>query len=82
MLCHVTRCFRMCVLGKRLLKDIHIEDCNKKPGGPLEQLFCGNSSRSCDQYYSTHNVTIVRGIKGLASGVLLGTIAYYIHTYV
>lgn len=62
----------MCVLGNRLLKDINIASCNKNPGGPLEQIFCPNSTRSCDPYYSDHNVTIVRGIKGLASGVILG----------
>lgn len=60
----------MCVLGKRLLKDISLEDCNKTEGGPLHQLFCVNST--CDSYYLTHNVSIVRGIKGLSSGVLLG----------
>ncbi|XP_052758040.1 solute carrier family 12 member 4 isoform X4 [Galleria mellonella] len=58
---------QMCVLGKRLLKDIHISNCTKAPKGELEQLFCPN--KTCDPYYSAHNVSIVQGIKGLSSGV-------------
>ncbi|XP_063616290.1 solute carrier family 12 member 4 isoform X5 [Cydia splendana] len=58
---------QMCVLGKRLLKDIHISNCTKTVGGELEKLFCAN--RTCDEYYKTHDVQIVQGIKGLASGV-------------
>jgi potassium/chloride transporter 4/5/6 len=68
--------FSMCVLGKRLLKDISMNDCNKEPFGPLHQIFCGNSSSgnegSCDPYFEAHNVSKVRGIKGLSSGVFLG----------
>jgi hypothetical protein len=62
--------FSMCVLGKRLLRDISISDCNKNTSGPLHQIFCGNST--CDPYYEENDVYIVRGIKGLASGVFLG----------
>ncbi|CAF4796550.1 unnamed protein product [Pieris macdunnoughi] len=58
---------QMCVLGKRLLKDIHINNCTKSPGGELEQIFCPNNT--CDPYYQIHEVSIVQGIKGLASGV-------------
>ncbi|XP_063395594.1 solute carrier family 12 member 6 isoform X5 [Cydia fagiglandana] len=58
---------QMCVLGKRLLKDIHISNCTKKAGGELEKIFCAN--RTCDEYYKTHDVQVVQGIKGLASGV-------------
>lgn len=60
----------MCVLGNRLLKDIHITDCNKTDTGVLHDIFCVNST--CDPYYLNHNVTVVRGIKGLSSGVILG----------
>jgi potassium/chloride transporter 4/5/6 len=66
----------MCVLGKRLLKDISISDCHKKPHSPLYSIFCGNSSAenldSCDPYFVENNVSQVRGIKGLSSGVFLG----------
>ncbi|KPI95065.1 Solute carrier family 12 member 6 [Papilio xuthus] len=58
---------QMCVLGKRLLKDINIDNCTKDVGGELHQLFCPNNL--CDPYYAAHNVNIVQGIKGLASGV-------------
>jgi potassium/chloride transporter 4/5/6 len=66
--------YSMCVLGKRLLKDISIDDCYKNSSG-LYQIFCGNSSgnvSSCDPYYEANNVSKVRGVKGLSSGVFLG----------
>lgn len=67
---------RMCVLGRRLLKDINVlTECNKNTSGILHQLYCGNSSTSkCDPYYMENDVTIINGIRGLASGVFLGTI--------
>lgn len=52
----------MCVLGKRLMKDINIENCTKQVGGPLYELFCPNKTK-CDPYFMTHNLSIVRGIK-------------------
>ncbi|XP_053620979.1 solute carrier family 12 member 4 isoform X3 [Plodia interpunctella] len=58
---------QMCILGKRLLKDIHISDCAKNITGPLYKLFCPNNT--CDPYFLAHNVSIVKGIKGLSSGV-------------
>ncbi|XP_077296513.1 solute carrier family 12 member kcc isoform X2 [Arctopsyche grandis] len=63
----------MCVLGKRLMKDINIENCTKQVGGPLYELFCPN--KTCDPYFMTHNLSIVRGIKGLASGVFFDNLA-------
>ncbi|XP_070149293.1 solute carrier family 12 member 4 isoform X1 [Polyergus mexicanus] len=64
---------KMCVLGRRLLKDINVlSDCNKNVSGVLHSIYCGNSTRSkCDPYYTENNVTIVNGIRGLASGVFL-----------
>lgn len=53
--------YRMCVLGKRLLKDIHIENCTKIPGGELHQTFCPNNT--CDPYFVAHEVSVVQGIK-------------------
>ncbi|KAJ1523941.1 hypothetical protein ONE63_010490 [Megalurothrips usitatus] len=64
----------MCVLGKRLLKDVSLDNCTKTPGGFLHRQFC-NKDGLCDPYYSTNNVTKVRGIKGLASGVFFDNIA-------
>ncbi|XP_065165264.1 solute carrier family 12 member 4 isoform X3 [Atheta coriaria] len=64
----------MCVLGKRLLKDIPMASCNKTVGGDLHRIFCNSTNSICDPYYKANNVTIVRGIKGLSSGVLLDNI--------
>ncbi|KAK6642647.1 hypothetical protein RUM43_004149 [Polyplax serrata] len=67
----------MCVLGNRLLKDIDISDCNKT-AEPLRAIFCGNTTDdpelNCDPYWLKNNVSIVRGIKGLSSGVFLDNI--------
>ncbi|XP_067002016.2 solute carrier family 12 member 4 isoform X2 [Anabrus simplex] len=69
---------RMCVLGKRLLKDIDISECNKDVNGTLHKLFCSNTlnntAGSCEPYYEANEVSIVNGIKGLASGVFLDNI--------
>lgn len=51
----------MCVLGRRLLKDIHILNCTKNVTGELHKLFCPDNV--CDPYYAAHNVSIVPGIK-------------------
>nr|XP_023024078.1 solute carrier family 12 member 6 [Leptinotarsa decemlineata] len=65
----------MCVLGKRLLKlDNTLEDCHKNETGLLHKMFCSNETSVCDPYYLAHNVTIERGIKGLASGVFFDNI--------
>lgn len=68
--------FRLCVLGRRLLKDITVlTDCNKNVNGPLHQIYC--NSTKCDPYYLENNITIVNGIRGLASGVFLGEIIIF-----
>lgn len=64
------------MLGRRLLKDINVlTDCNKNVTGALHKIYCGNSTQytKCDPYYIENNVTLVDGIRGLASGVFLGT---------
>lgn len=43
----------MCVLGKRLLKDMKLEDCHKTVGGFLHQTYCNSTTRSCDPYYES-----------------------------
>ncbi|XP_076261181.1 solute carrier family 12 member kcc isoform X1 [Rhynchophorus ferrugineus] len=62
----------MCVLGTRLLKVEDLSECHKNVSGSLYQTFCPNDQ--CDPYWSTHNLTIERGIKGLASGVFFDNI--------
>lgn len=65
---------KICVLGKRLLKDLDVEnDCNKNHGGVLEKLFCVNGT-NCDPYYNQSKLEIKNGIRGLASGVFLENI--------
>ncbi|XP_054278489.1 solute carrier family 12 member 4 isoform X2 [Macrosteles quadrilineatus] len=68
---------KMCVLGKRLLKDINIENCTKEEGGPLFNLFCNSSTgglAGCDPYFQEHNISIANGIMGLSSGVFFTNI--------
>lgn len=67
----------MCVLGKRLLKDISNAECNKTFNGTLYRIFCPNATAGCDPYFENNNVTLVQGIKGLASGVFMGKIIKY-----
>ncbi|XP_055692183.1 solute carrier family 12 member 4 isoform X4 [Lutzomyia longipalpis] len=62
----------MCILGNRLLKDIAIENCTQEEGGQLWNIFC--AEQPCDPYFLSHNVTTVRGIRGLASGVFFENI--------
>nr|XP_029721458.1 solute carrier family 12 member 4 isoform X3 [Aedes albopictus] len=62
----------MCVLGKRLLRDIAVDNCTKEVGGPLYNTFCEGGE--CDPYFTEHNVSLVRGIKGLKSGVFFDNI--------
>lgn len=43
----------MCVLGKRLLKDITIDQCDKSTTGALWKTFCNSTySSSCDPYFA------------------------------
>ncbi|KAK9751887.1 Amino acid permease [Popillia japonica] len=58
----------LCVLGNRLLKDVGPGNCNKTEGGVLYNIFC---NVTCDPYFLNNDVTVVQGIKGIASGVLL-----------
>lgn len=64
----------MCVLGKRLIQMNDTRDCTK---AFLRPYYCANDSQlSCDPYYMKHNVSVVKGIRGITSGVLRG--AYYL----
>jgi hypothetical protein len=33
----------------------------------------------CDEYFENNNVTVTRGIKGLASGVIMDNVRQIIH---
>lgn len=41
----------MCVLGKRLVKDITIDQCYKNGTGALHDMFCNATTGICDEYY-------------------------------
>lgn len=71
---NVFYCIRLCVLGKRLLKDITMDQCNKN-STVMANIFCPNNASSCDPYYLEHDLTIVNGIRGLASGVFFSKYA-------
>lgn len=62
----------MCSLGTRLLKDMDLENCNKNVGGYLYNMYCANGTKPCDKYFEAHNTTIVKGIRGIKSGVFFG----------
>ncbi|XP_016941016.1 solute carrier family 12 member 6 isoform X2 [Drosophila suzukii] len=61
----------MCVLGKRLLKDIPLENCTKEDSF-MRDIYCPDGK--CEEYFLANNVTKVKGIKGLASGVFYDNI--------
>ncbi|XP_076165217.1 solute carrier family 12 member kcc isoform X2 [Ptiloglossa arizonensis] len=74
---HGNESLKMCVLGRRLLKDIDVlTKCNKNVSGVLHQIYCGNNTvpGKCDPYYEENNLTITNGIRGLSSGVFLENI--------
>jgi hypothetical protein len=71
--------FSVCILGKRLLKDIPVENCTKEIDGPLYDIFCQN--RVCDPYFNAHNTSVERGIKGLKSGVFWNNLYPYFLDY-
>lgn len=49
----------MCVLGKRLLKDIALDQCDKSiKNGTLYNIFC-NSTGHCDPYYAGKTIFAV-----------------------
>ncbi|XP_017045012.1 solute carrier family 12 member 6 isoform X1 [Drosophila ficusphila] len=62
---------QMCVLGKRLLKDIPIANCTKEDSF-MRDIYCPGGK--CEEYFLANNVTQVQGIKGLASGVFYDNI--------
>ncbi|XP_023245325.1 solute carrier family 12 member 6 [Copidosoma floridanum] len=61
---------KMCILGKRLLKDINVQAHCYKYSAFLNKTFCTNErGNQCDPYYLTSDVSIRTGIRGLYSGV-------------
>lgn len=61
-----------CVFGKRLIQMNDTKDCTSSF---LRQFYCTNrSDTSCDPYFlnDQNKPHVVKGIKGLTSGVLRG----------
>jgi len=71
----------MCFLGNRLLKQEDSGNCTKEEGTALYDLFCAVNSKTqevvCDPYFEAHNTSLVRGVKGLASGVFFDNLKPY-----
>ncbi|XP_006876963.1 PREDICTED: solute carrier family 12 member 7 [Chrysochloris asiatica] len=70
----------VCLLGNRTLSRRSFDICAKTHSSPngtaptaLWGLFCNGSASdgSCDEYFSQNNLTIIQGIPGVASGVVL-----------
>lgn len=62
----------LCVLGNRLMKiDIDAIPCNKSN---LRSAYCpaNGPDSACDPYFLKENLTVLKGIRGLTSGVLKG----------
>ncbi|KAI4885893.1 hypothetical protein NFI96_032836 [Prochilodus magdalenae] len=68
--------FQVCLLGNRTLKNLYFDKCVKtevtdntnSSTKQLWNMFCCNTS--CDAYYAHHNVTEIKAIPGLLSGVI------------
>lgn len=68
----------MCVLGNRLVQAEGAGNCTKEVGSDLWKQFCKEQDSFngvvCDEYFERHNTSIVKGIKGLASGVFFDNV--------
>ncbi|XP_034743915.1 solute carrier family 12 member 7-like isoform X2 [Etheostoma cragini] len=68
--------YNVCLLGNRSLKNEMFETCaktkvvkNRTENTDLWSLFC-DSNATCDEYFELNNVTEIRAIPGLLSGVI------------
>uniref|UniRef100_A0A8C9ZM36 Solute carrier family 12 member 7a n=1 Tax=Sander lucioperca TaxID=283035 RepID=A0A8C9ZM36_SANLU len=68
--------YNVCLLGNRSLKNDMFETCaktrvvkNKTEFTDLWSLFC-DSNATCDEYFDLNNLTEIRAIPGLLSGVI------------
>ena len=71
----------VCMLGNRTLQNQKFDKClkteeidNVTVATQLWSLFCDSSdlNATCNDYFSSNNVTEVQGIPGLKSGVISG----------
>ncbi|XP_028448380.1 solute carrier family 12 member 7 isoform X2 [Perca flavescens] len=68
--------YNVCLLGNRSLKNEMFETCakttvvkNKTEFTDLWSFFCDNNA-TCDEYFNLNNLTEIRAIPGLLSGVI------------
>ncbi|KAF4086102.1 hypothetical protein AMELA_G00102930 [Ameiurus melas] len=71
--------FQICVLGNRTLKNIDFDKCMKTEvinnvtyTTDLWKLFCSSPflNATCDEYFDQNNLTEIKGIPGLRSGII------------
>ncbi|XP_072567130.1 solute carrier family 12 member 7-like isoform X2 [Paramormyrops kingsleyae] len=71
--------FPICLLGNRILENLDFDKCLKKEvvnnvtvPTKLSTLFCDSpfQEENCDEYFKLNNVTEIKGIPGLLSGVI------------
>ncbi|XP_036418840.1 solute carrier family 12 member 7-like isoform X1 [Colossoma macropomum] len=71
--------FQVCLLGNRTLKNLNFDKClktevinNSTYTTELWTLFCDGPylNATCDQYFTLNNVTEIKAIPGLLSGVI------------
>ncbi|MCI4385920.1 hypothetical protein PGIGA_G00056260 [Pangasianodon gigas] len=71
--------FQICMLGNRTLKNIEFDKCMKTEvinnityTTDLWKLFCSSPflNATCDEYFVQNNLTEIKGIPGLLSGVI------------
>uniref|UniRef100_A0A3B5A446 Solute carrier family 12 member 7-like n=1 Tax=Stegastes partitus TaxID=144197 RepID=A0A3B5A446_9TELE len=71
--------FNVCLLGNRTLRNHNFETCaktqlikNHTVTTELRSLFCNSEypNATCDEYYELNNLTEIRAIPGLLSGVI------------
>lgn len=72
---------RICVLGNRTLNNLKFDKCMKTEminnitnTTDLWMQFCTSSllNATCDEYFVQNNLTEIKGIPGLLSGVITG----------
>lgn len=73
--------YSVCLLGNRSLKNEYFETCAKVEvvknitvSTNLSSLFCVGQHANCtyDEYFTLNNLTEIRAIPGLLSGVIKG----------
>uniref|UniRef100_A0A3Q0RNH3 Solute carrier family 12 member 6 n=1 Tax=Amphilophus citrinellus TaxID=61819 RepID=A0A3Q0RNH3_AMPCI len=66
--------FPVCMLGNRTINGHYITDnhCSKTTPTCIRTIFCQSSelNATCDEYFTSNNFSEIKGIPGLASGII------------